>query len=186
MKNQRKKTIKHIGSGIAIALFFGLIVSSAGAYPSGPQGSLVTSPWGTDENQPVPLDVPQWQRIRNRICDMLGICQGGCALEEITGILTYDGVTFYLDDIEVHFGPIWFITSAESAVDYDHDGVKETVFDELQGLVGTTVTLEGHFQSDSWMSVFTINGEIYREPGQPIWASQHQWRWGNRKGPHAS
>lgn len=35
------------------------------------------------------------QRIRNMICDMLGICQGGCELIEITGMLTYDGTTFF-------------------------------------------------------------------------------------------
>ena len=185
MNDKRKKTIISIGTGVAIALFFGLIVSSAGAYSPSQQGHQVTPQLGAYENQPTPLDMPQWQRLRNRICDMLGICQGGCTLEEITGVLTYDGVTFYVDDIEVHFGPVWFITSAESAVDYDHDGVKETVFDELQGLVGTTVTLEGHFQSDMWMSVFTINGETYREPGQPIWASQHKWNWRNRNGPHS-
>ena len=34
------------------------------------------------------------------------------------------------------------------------------------------------------MSVFTINGEVYREAGSPIWAAQHEWRWryGHRNG----
>ena len=124
------------------------------------------------------------QRLRNRICDTLGICQGGVNLTTVTGILSYDGTNFYIDDVELHFGPDWFIESAESNIDYDGDGDLELVYDELQGLIGSEVTVEGHLQSSGWMSVFTINGEIYREPGQPIWASQHQWRWRNRKGPN--
>lgn len=117
------------------------------------------------------------QQLRNRIRDMLGLCQGGANLTELTGVLTYDGSNFYIDVVELHFGPTWYITSAMSAVDYDGDTQLELIIDELLGLVNTTVTVEGHYQSDNWMSVFTINGEIYREPGQPIWALQHEWRW---------
>lgn len=123
------------------------------------------------------------QRLRNRIRDMLGICSNGCELVQITGTLTYDGTNFYIDNIELHFGPIWYINNAESAVDYDGDGENEVIFEELQGLVGSTVTLDAHFQSDNWMSVFIINGETYRESGQPIWSSQHQIRFRNRNDP---
>ncbi len=134
--------------------------------------------------KPLPNGDGLMQRLRNRICDTLGICQGGVDLTTITGLLTYDGTNFYIDDVELHFGPTWFIVSAESSVDYDNDGELELVYDEIQGLVGTEITVEGHLQSSGWMSVFTINGEIYREPGQPIWASQHQWRWRNKNGPN--
>lgn len=118
-------------------------------------------------------------RYMNQIRDMLGICQGGCLLEELTGVFTYDGANFYISTVELHFGPVRYITTATSAVDYDQDGELELIVDELLGLVNTTVTVEGHYQSEDWMSVFTINGEVYREPGQPIWAAQHQWRWQN-------
>jgi len=124
------------------------------------------------------------QKLRNRICDMLGICQGGVNLTNITGVLTFDGSNFYINDVELHFGPSWYIKSAESNFDYDGDGTIELIYDELQGLVGTEITVEGHLQSSGWMSVFTINGEVYREPGQPIWASQHHWRWRHRKDPN--
>jgi len=134
--------------------------------------------------KPLPNGDGLMQRLRNRICDTLGICQGGVDLITITGVLTYDGINFYIDDVELHFGPTWFIESAESSVDYDSDGELELVYDEIQGLVGAEITVEGHLQSSGWMSVFTINGEIYREPGQPIWASQHQWRWRNKNGPN--
>jgi hypothetical protein len=123
------------------------------------------------------------QRLSNRICDMLGICQGDVNLTTVTGILTFDGTNFFIGIVELHFGPTWFIESAESNVDYDDDGVKELVFVELQGLVGIEITVEGQMQSSGWMSVFTINGEIYREVGQPIWFSKHQWRWRNHNGP---
>ena len=121
------------------------------------------------------------QRIRNRICDVLGICQGGCNLTNITGILEYDETNFFIGEVELHFGPNWYITAAIAVEDYDGDGEKELIIDELLGLVGTEVTVEGHMQSENWMSVFTINGMVYREPGQPIWAAQHHWRWRNRK-----
>jgi hypothetical protein len=138
--------------------------------------------------QPLPNGDGLMQRIRNRIRDMLGMCQGGANLTELTGIMTYDGTNFYIELVELHFGPTWYITSAMSSVDYDNDGQTELIIDELLGLVNTTVTVEGHYQSENWMSVFTINGEVYREPGQPIWASQHEWRWryghGNGPGHH--
>ncbi len=132
----------------------------------------------TDLNiQPLPGGNGIMQQIMNRIRDMLGICEGGCNLSELTGIMTYDGSNFYIDPVELHFGPNWYITSAITAVDYDGDGSLELIIDELFGLVNTTVMVEGHYQAQDWMSVFTINGEIYREPGQPIWAAQHHWRW---------
>ena len=118
-----------------------------------------------------------FERLRNRIRDTLGVCQGGCNLVEITGILEYDEVYFFIGDVELHFGPDWYITSAIASLDYDGDGEEELIIDELLGLVDTEVTVEGHMQSEDWMSVFTINGMVYREPGQPIWASQHHWRW---------
>jgi len=131
-------------------------------------------------DQPLPIGDPLFLRIRNRICDMVGICLGGCELVNLTGILEYDGENFFIGDVELHFGPNWYITAAISTEDYDGDGEHELIIDELLGLVGSEITVEGHYQSDNWMSVFTINGLVYREPGQPIWAAQHHWRWRNR------
>jgi len=119
-------------------------------------------------------------RLRNRICDTIGICLGGCNLTEITGTFEYDDINFFIGDVELHFGPDWYITTAIATQDYDNDGENELIIDELLGLVGTEITVEGHLQSDDWMSVFTINSIVYREPGQPIWAAQHHWRWRNR------
>lgn len=122
------------------------------------------------------------QQFRNRILDMLGICQYGANLTELSGVLTYDGTNFFIGDVEVHFGPTGYISAAMSTTDYDKDSQLELIIDELLGLVGSTVAVEGHYQSDNWMSVFTINGEVYREPGQPIWAAQHELQWRYRRG----
>jgi hypothetical protein len=130
----------------------------------------------------LPTDNPQgpMNKLYNRLCDMIGWCRGTgiiANLENITGILENNVTNFYIGDAELHFGPIWYIKSAESAVDFDGDGTLEYIFDELLGLVGTEVTVGAHEQSENWYSVFTINGEIYREPGVPIWAGKHTWRW---------
>ena len=120
------------------------------------------------------------QKLYNRICDMIGWCRGTgltANLVNITGILEYDGANFYIGDAELHFGPTWYINSAESSIDYDGDGTNEYIIDELLGLVDTEVTIGAHEQSENWYSVFTINGEIYREPGIPLWAGNHTWRW---------
>lgn len=132
--------------------------------------------------KPRPVGNGLMQRFRNQICDMMGICQGGCNLTTVEGVLSFDGSNFYIGDVELHFGPAWYITTAISAYDYDGDGTEESVYAELQGLVGSHITVEGHMQSDNWLSVFSINGTPYREPGQAIWAWQHQYRW--RHGPN--
>ena len=138
------------------------------------------------EKQATPLDGNQLgllQRIRNRIRDTLGICNGECdEMVEITGVLTYDGIYFYVDEVEVHFGPIWYISIVNSAIDYDSDGVEELIIDELLGLVGETVTLEGHMQSDNWLSVFIINGDAYRDVGKPVWSGGTGGHHGNGPG----
>ncbi len=144
----------------------------------------VTMPRNYISDSPLPSGNGLMIRLMNQIRDTLGFCQGGVDLETLTGILTYDGTNFFIGAVELHFGPVWYITSAISTIDYDKDGEFELIIDELKGLVGIEVTVEGHYQSDNWMSIFTINNEIYREPGIPIWSSQHEYRWsyGHRRG----
>ena len=137
-------------------------------------------------NQAITLDGNQLgflERLRNRIRDTLGICAGECKeLVEISGVLTYDGAYFYVDEVEVHFGPVWYISKTDSAIDYDNDGELELIIDELYGLVGETVTLKGYMQSDNWFSVFIINGEAYRDIGKPVWSGGTGGHHGNGPG----
>lgn len=158
---------------LATLLLFSGVVAAAGEQAGDCQGQQQKNQYQASS----PGGNGLMQQFMNRIRDMLGVCQGGANLTELTGVLTYDGTNFYLEDVELHFGPTWYINSALSAVDYDGDSEFELIIDELLGLVDSTITIEGYYQSDNWMSVFTINGEVYREPGQPIWAAQHEWRW---------
>lgn len=152
---------KILALGIISLFVIGGITTSAAALPT------------DDSSGPL-------QKLYYRLCDMFGWCIGTgltANLVEITGLFEYDGTNFYIGEAELHFGPTWYIQNAESSTDYDNDGVKEYIFDELQGLVGTTVTVMAHEQSEDWYSVFEINGDTYREPGVPIWAGTHTWRW---------
>jgi len=139
-----------------------------------------------DENDPTipvirPMESPLWLRLRNQIRDTLGVCDGTCQedLVELTGELSYDGSYFFVNNVEVHFGPTWFITT-NSLDDFDEDGISETIFEELEDLIGTIVSFEGYYQSDNWFSVFTINGINYRDVGRPIWSGGN----GNGNGPN--
>lgn len=71
------------------------------------------------------------------------------------------GDRFCMAGTIVDFGPDWYLTEAEAAHDFDRDGQLSNVADELDGLVGTAVTVEtddGPIDAD----VFTIDGLPYR------------------------
>ena len=74
-KTKKMKKTMLVASLVIALLLFGTVVSS----------SAIT----TDDNnsQPLPNGDGIFQRIRNRICDTVGICQGGCELTELIGIL---------------------------------------------------------------------------------------------------
>jgi neutral trehalase len=82
-------------------------------------------------------------------------------LTEITGVFTYGSGIFSIDAVTLHLGPRWLMKIIQSPYDYDGDGMLETVFAELQGLVGATVTVTGHLHEDGSLSVFFINGLPY-------------------------
>jgi len=82
-------------------------------------------------------------------------------LTEITGVFTYTLGTFSIDSVTLHLGPRWLMKITQSPYDYDGDGILETVFAELQGLVGTTATVKGHLHEDGSLSVFFINDFPY-------------------------
>jgi len=130
---------------------------------------------GSDEETTLLNTEPLWLRVRNQIKDMLGVCDGNGVcdneLELLSGMLTTDGTHYYIDDIQVSFGPLWYICSTVALEDYDIDGTMEHISDELSGLVGSEVSFEGFYQSEHWYSVFTINDLFYRAVGRPIWSN---------------
>jgi len=132
---------------------------------------------GSDTETTPIYDEPLWLRLRNQIKDMLGICDGDgdgvCdqELEPLSGILTTDGTYYYIDNIQVSFGPLWYISSTIASDDYDGDGSIKLISEEVSGLVDSEVTLEGFYQSEQWFSVFNINDLFYRAVGRPIWSN---------------
>jgi hypothetical protein len=82
-------------------------------------------------------------------------------LTEIIGVFTYTLGIFSIDSVTLHLGPRWLMKITQSPSDYDGDGILETIFVELQGLIGTTVTVKGHLHEDGSLSVFFINDLPY-------------------------
>ena len=115
------------------------------------------------------------ERIRNRFRDIFGVCRGNSE-DYLEGTLGHGARFFEINDTELHFGPNWYIHTAISSYDYDRDGTNETIIEEIDGLTSQTISVEGCLHSDNWMSVYKINGIEYREPGEPIWNAQHQFR----------
>ena len=66
-----------------------------GAVEVSAQGFQYSGEKNTDY-KPLPNGDGFMQRLRNRICDTLGICQGGVDLTTINGVLTFDGTNFYI------------------------------------------------------------------------------------------
>ena len=92
-----------------------------------------------------------------------GGCHNNTNMTDITGIFIYEGYWFKIGTMRMNFGPRSYINSTTATYDYDGDGSLETIFNELQGLLGTTITLTGLLRSQGTMLiVFYINGTPYR------------------------
>jgi hypothetical protein len=93
---------------------------------------------------------------------------GGCHgnTTNVTGVLTYEDETFYVDDMQLCLGCGSYLNTT-ALYDFDGDGVLETNFEEVSGLVGTTVTMGGQVMGcqENHLMVYTINGQEYREDG---------------------
>ena len=76
---------------------------------------------------------------------------------ELTGILEHIDDSFYIENIQVLFGPDEIITKQASAFDYDGDEIIETIFGEIDGLTETSITVSGHFIEENKFMVFDIN-----------------------------
>ena len=89
-------------------------------------------------------------------------------LSELTGILENIEDSFYMDNIELLFGPDEKITRKASPFDYDGDEVIETVYNEINGLKGEFLYIKGHFIDENHFIVFEINDlPIGRPPHHP-------------------
>ncbi len=78
------------------------------------------------------------------------------------GTLSYQNGTFYVNTVPVYFGDAWWLNHTIRS-DYDGDGEYETVWNELLGLVGSNVTINGRYD-DGMIIVSHINGMFLRMP----------------------
>ena len=95
-----------------------------------------------------------------------GGCHNNSNLTEMTGVLDYDGTTFTMESTILMFGCYNYLNSTVSPYDFDGDGNLETILNELLGMVGTIITVEGYMRcQNTRLVVFYINGIEYRECG---------------------
>lgn len=100
-------------------------------------------------------------------------CPDPPTLSTLSGELIETLGAFFVHETEVDPGPTWYLTDAEAPLDYDGDGAVETRWAEINGLVGTTVTLavdEAGRGGDR--DLYAINGLQWREADgcPPPWA----------------
>lgn len=82
----------------------------------------------------------------------------------LEGVLEYDGENYTVDGAVLYLGNEWFMESLAKS-DYDGDGVYEYVWQELEGLTGSWVVVNGVLHDDM-LCVSHINGIWFRAPHQ--------------------
>ena len=78
------------------------------------------------------------------------------------GILEYIDGKYYVNGVEIYFGDEHFLNTI-SRSDYDMDGVYETVMEEIKGLIGSSVIINGLLE-DNILYASHINGIWLRQP----------------------
>ena len=91
-----------------------------------------------------------------------GIYRDLLNLDREEGMLSYEEGMFYVDGIEIYFGDAWWLNHTIRS-DYDGDGEYETVWNELLGLVGSNVTVNGRLVNETLVASH-INGMFLRIP----------------------
>ncbi len=115
-------------------------------------------------------------KIQPAIGSLGGGCGGHChnnsSMVEITGILEYNDTVFTIEGTILNFGCYNYLNTTISPYDFDGDGTLETILNELFGMVGTSITVEGYMCCHhSRLMVIYINGILYREGCGPIMRS---------------
>jgi hypothetical protein len=87
---------------------------------------------------------------------------------EITGIFEQSDTSFYIENIQLLFGPDKMITKQASPFDYDGDEIIETILGELRGLNGISISIKGDLQSNNTLKVCEINGMPFEKPPRPL------------------
>jgi hypothetical protein len=85
-------------------------------------------------------------------------------LTRLEGVLVYDNDTesYMIDNSVLYLGDEYFLASLAQS-DYDQDGSYEYVWEELQGLIGSDIVVNGLLENDT-LYVSHINGIWLRVP----------------------
>lgn len=92
-----------------------------------------------------------------------GGCHNNTNMTEITGVLQFNNTEFKIGTTILKFGCYDYLNNTISPHDFDGDGEIETILNELLGMVGTTITVEGYLRCQNRLIVFYINGLQYRD-----------------------
>ena len=82
-------------------------------------------------------------------------------ISEITGTLEYINNSYTVNGQEIFFGNARILFNKVARSDYDRDGQIESMYYELQGLLGKEVTLDGFYRGDAFIPAH-IDGIWYR------------------------
>jgi len=104
-----------------------------------------------------------------------GVTPGRATAQQVPGLQQLVGVLRAGDDpgewsvsgVDVDLGPGAWLATAGPIEDYDGDGRRENVLDELRGLQGRSVTLGVRFELDGDLDdadVFLLEGRPFRDP----------------------
>ena len=105
-------------------------------------------------------------------CGGHGGCHNNTNMTELTGVLACNGTTFTIETTILNFGCYNYLNTTISPYNFDGDGTLETILNELLGMVGTSITVEGYMCChQSRLMVIYINGIEYREGCGPIMLS---------------
>lgn len=92
-------------------------------------------------------------------------CHNNSNMTEITGVLIQEGSNFKIGSVILSFGCYNYISTTIAPYDFDNDGTIETILNELLGLVGTSITVEGYLRCNGTkLNVFYLNGILIRTP----------------------
>lgn len=88
----------------------------------------------------------------------------------LEGILESCGSGWCLEGQKLYLGPFWYLSHRKAVSDFDGDGATESPADELDGLVGSGLVVEGRVDGGEF-EVFAIDGVRWRPvDGPPPWS----------------
>lgn len=119
-------------------------------------------PPGMGMNQYQDDELDQFQG--NEWCTKDYLTKNYLNITRLEGILAYNNGTFMVDTTVLYFGNELFLKGLAKS-DYDGDGIYEYVWQELEGLIGTELVVNGILDGDT-LYVSHINGIYLTMPKQ--------------------